>query len=73
MAHGERADGVAHDGQAGHDGGAGIARRVGTLLKAAEWPAQRPPGVAVFTRAAPEVAALAPALARYGLERTEIL
>ena len=55
------------------DGGAGIARRVGTLLKAAEWPATRPPGVAVFTRAAPEVAALAPALARYGLERTEIL
>mgnify|MGYP000980325497 FL=1 len=55
------------------DGGAGIARRVVTLLKGAGWPAMRPPGVAVFTRDTPEVAALAPALARYGLTRTEIL
>jgi glutamate racemase len=55
------------------DGGAGIARRVQTLLKAADWPATRPPGIAVFTHDTPEVAALAPALARYGLERIEIL
>jgi glutamate racemase len=55
------------------DGGAGIARRVVTLLKGADWPATRPPGIAVFTLDAPAVAALAPALAHYGLTRIEFL
>lgn len=55
------------------DGGAGIARRVAHLLAGANWPAQRPPGTAVFTRDSPEIAALAPALAGYGLTQSEIL
>jgi len=55
------------------DGAAGIARRVSHLLRDARWPATRPPGVAVFTRDAPEIAALSPALARYGLDRIDLL
>lgn len=55
------------------DGSAGIARRVVHLLDGTAWPASAPPGVAVFTRAGPDVDALAPALQTYGLMRNEIL
>ena len=55
------------------DGGPGIARRVAHLLKGTEWAPPRPPGIAVFTRADPQVDALAPALHGYGLTTIEIL
>ena len=55
------------------DGGAGIARRVAHLLADAEWPSIAPTGIAVFTRAGPDVDALRPALQSYGLMRTETL
>ncbi len=53
------------------DGGAGIARRIAHLTEGQEWPDIAPEGVAVFT-AAPDPA-LAPALARYGIDRIESL
>ena len=37
-------------------------------LDGADWPATRPPGIAVFTRDAPEIAALAADLRRHGLD-----
>ncbi len=55
------------------DGGPGIARRIAHLTEGQEWPDAPAPGIAVFTRDGPDVAALAPALARYGLVRVEIL
>jgi glutamate racemase len=48
------------------DSGAGIARRVVHLLGGRTWPGA-PTGLAVFTACGPKEAALAPALARYGL------
>ncbi len=54
------------------DGGAGIARRVVHLLRDTAWTGE-PTGRAVFTRAGPDVDALAPALKGYGLTATEIL
>ena len=47
------------------DGGAGIARRIAHLTAGQPWPDHAPPGIAVFT--APPSAALAAALARFGL------
>jgi glutamate racemase len=54
------------------DGSAGIARRVVHLTQGQNWPAV-PQGVAVFTRLGDTDRALAPALARYGLDRIESL
>lgn len=55
------------------DGGPGIARRVGHLTEGESWPETNGTGVAVFTRLDPSAAALAPALARHGLDRIEEL
>jgi glutamate racemase len=55
------------------DGGAGIARRVAFLTQGEGWPAAPLPGVAVFTRLGPAEAALAPALAGYGLMQFHLL
>lgn len=52
------------------DSGAGIARRVATLLGAQ---VQRGPSRAVFTAASPDIDALRPALARRGLDSIETL
>jgi glutamate racemase len=54
------------------DGSAGIARRIAHLTKGQDWP-DSPTGIAVFTRLDAESLALAPALARYGLDRIESL
>ena len=53
------------------DGGDGIARRVASLARPGVL--TQGPGLAVFTRAGPDVDRLAPALAAYGLGRTEVL
>ena len=55
------------------DGGPGIARRVAHLTQGQEWPDAPTTGVAVFTRLDDAAAALAPALARYGLDRIAAL
>lgn len=54
-------------------GGDGIARRIAFLTQGQPWPDTPPPGIAVFTRVDDKVLALAPALARYGLDRIELL
>jgi len=54
-------------------GGDGIARRIAFLTQDQPWPDAPPPGIAVFTRIDDKVRALAPALARYGLDRIELL
>ena len=53
------------------DGGPGIARRVAHLTRGQPWPAAPTPGIAVFTGTVPD--GLAPALARFGLERSQSL
>ena len=53
------------------DGAGGIARRI-AFLTAGQHFKRSAPDFALFTRAGDEVAALAPALARFGLERTEV-
>lgn len=55
------------------DGGDGIARRIAYLNGDAPWPVTPGEGIAVFTRPAVGVAALAPALARYGLTQIKEL
>lgn len=55
------------------DGGAGIARRIATLTNGQDWPDTPRQGIAVFTRIAPSVTALAPSLAQHGLETIEEL
>ena len=55
------------------DGGPGIARRVAHLTDGQDWPAQPPPGTAVFTALGAAEQALAPALAGHGLTRLEQL
>lgn len=55
------------------DGGPGIARRVAALTQEQQWPSTPPTGVAVFTRLGSAEQALAPALARHGLQRIEAL
>ena len=54
------------------DGGAGIARRVAALTDAQDWP-DRAEGTAVFTAFGEEERNLAPALARFGLDRIDTL
>lgn len=54
------------------DGAAGIARRVAFLTNGQPWPAQQPPGTAVFTGQAPPEP-LQKALQNYGLIRMERL
>jgi glutamate racemase len=54
-------------------GGDGIARRIAFLTQGQDWPLSPSPGKAVFTRLDSDVAALAPALADYGLEQLEAL
>jgi glutamate racemase len=49
------------------DGGAGIARRIAYLNHDMTWSLEAPTGQAVFTRQDADVAALAPALARWGM------
>ncbi|MEO7504833.1 MAG: glutamate racemase [Sphingomicrobium sp.] len=53
------------------DGGAGIARRIAFLTRGQPWPAEAPPGIALFT--APPRAPLASALARFGLDNIQTL
>ena len=48
-------------------GGDGIARRIAYLNGDLPWPAERPPGIAVFTRMCDDVQALIPALETFGL------
>lgn len=52
-------------------GGDGIARRIAFLNGDMPWPEAPSEGIAVFTRLDPDVAALRPALARFGLSRIE--
>ena len=54
------------------DSGAGIARRTAVLTQGQQWPLTHS-DIAVFTRADATLALLRPALATYGLLRTEIL
>jgi len=54
------------------DGAAGIARRIAWLTRDQQWPEAAPPGIAVFTGAAPS-AELAKALADYGLDEIRTL
>jgi len=62
---------AAHPGVAFIDGGAGIARRIAHLTQGQPWPAQAPPGIAIFT--APPPAGLAHTLADYGLTEIKTL
>jgi glutamate racemase len=64
--------GEAFPGVALVDGGAGIARRIAHLTRDQPWPAEAPPGIALFTGPAPG-AALTTALARYGLTEVRAL
>ena len=57
---------AAFPGVAYVDGGPGIARRVAWLTREQPWPAEAPPGIALFT--APPRAPLLSALARFGLD-----
>ena len=57
---------AAFPGVAYVDGGAGIARRVAWLTREQPWPAEAPPGIALFT--APPRSSLLSALARFGLD-----
>lgn len=54
-------------------GGEGIARRIAYLNGDAPWPSVAPPGIALFTRADPDIEALKPALAERGLPRVVTL
>lgn len=54
-------------------GGEGIARRIAFLTDGQDWPERRPPGTAVFTRMDADIDRLRPALARYGLDRIDML
>lgn len=54
-------------------GGDGIARRIAYLNATAPWPDIPAAGTAIFTRMAPDIEALEPALAGYGLSRLEVL
>jgi glutamate racemase len=55
------------------DGGPGIARRVAHLTQGQSWPELPAPGRAVFTARSARTDALAPALARFGLDAIESL
>ena len=53
------------------DGGPGIARRIAWLTREQPWPAEPPPGIALFTAAAREP--LLGSLATYGLSEVQSL
>lgn len=55
------------------DGGEGIARRIAFLTEGQRWPETPEEGIAVFTRMDPDVEALRPVLASYGLTQIEAL
>ena len=55
------------------DSGAGIARRTAFLTQGQDWPAEPPPGTAMFTRDDDDARLLEPALRGYGLTQTGIL
>jgi glutamate racemase len=55
------------------DSGAGIARRTVVVTQGIVWPAAPSTGIALFTREDAQVAALAPALARYHLTKMAYL
>lgn len=55
------------------DGGPGIARRIAFLTQGQDWPTVVPRHRAVFTRLGDAERALAPALARYGIDTLEAL
>ncbi len=55
------------------DGGPGIARRIAFLTQGQDWPTGVPRHRAVFTRLGDAERALAPALARYGIDTLEAL
>ncbi len=57
---------VAFPGVSYVDGAAGIARRIAWLTRDQPWPADAPPGIALFT--APPRSTLLSALARFGLD-----
>ncbi|WP_310467479.1 glutamate racemase [Sphingomonas sp.] len=63
---------AAFPGRTWIDGGAGIARRIAFLTRGQPWPDVAPPGIAVFTGAPPN-AALAKALAGFGLDEVQVL
>ena len=54
------------------DGGPGIARRIAWLTREQPWPAEPPPGIAVFTDGTPERPLLS-ALSHYGLDEIRAL
>jgi glutamate racemase len=53
------------------DGGPGIARRIAYLTRGQPWPAAPTPGIAVFTKSPSP--SLGNALARFGIQRVEVL
>jgi glutamate racemase len=53
------------------DGGPGIARRIAFLTQGQPWPSSPSPGIAVFTRT--PSASLGNSLARFGIEKVEVL
>ena len=55
------------------DGGPGIARRIESLTRGQDWPAEAPVHRAVFTRLGAAERALEPALAQYGIGSVEAL
>jgi len=55
------------------DGKEGIARRTAWLLRDLHWPAQMPPGVALFTGRGTDIEAYRPGLARFGLSEVMTL
>jgi glutamate racemase len=55
------------------DGKEGIARRTAWLLRDLQWPAEIPPGVALFTGRDTDIEAYRPGLARFGLSQVMTL
>jgi glutamate racemase len=55
------------------DGAEGIAHRIAALTAGQAWPAVAAPGLAVFTRSADHVPPPLATLARYGIDRIEII
>ena len=64
--------GKAFPGRSWVDGGAGIARRIAFLTRGQPWPAEAPPGIAVFTGGPPSKA-LSGALATFGITQIETM
>ena len=64
--------GKAFPGRSWVDGGAGIARRIAFLTRGQPWPAEAPPGIAVFTGGPPSEA-LSGALSNFGITQIETM